>query len=717
MLLGWGQPVAQAQEAAGPVGALVAAGANHGATPGGAGMEARAPWTFSVNGLDFVFDGETGNLLALTSDGLDPFIESAAAKASLVDVACPIPEFEPLRAATRRSSGVDITHEGGGVTLHWPELALSRSLFDIGGPIEATVSIRPSEDGASALLKCRIENGSQTKLGQVLFPDLSGLQPFAGKEDTYLRSGGFAIRPFLDLGLRRDTRWYAPDGRDATEYRGGSAFDPMIMRWLDYGSHAGGISLFPMVWAGHPYTRVGMHYLETERAFRMMHVHDVAIEPGGAWESPEYCLTPHSGGWAKGIGPYRSWVREHVQRYVPVPEHIRRGLGYRTVWICKGFPADTEGDAAYRFSDLPDLAREAKEHGLVEIVVWFWHEGFQLPLPPPYPHLGTPEELAEAARACNELGVNLSLFVSCLSLTEPSISRYGFPNPTEGYNYHPEFVPMLNPAYASRRATVKSDVSSELWQKDVLESCLNIIRSYTPCIAWDQVMCDPKTGELYRIFEKVRTAAREIDPSATLAGETATSIEKDADLLDYTWNWLDYRPLEAFTASFPAPRLNVNVNREPLPVKLAFADNLFINAMPSRPDDANATARLTDNPEVSKALKLCAARRQQFIEYFLDGELIGDGILKGPVDDVHVCAYVLPDRVMMVVVNTGRDEPVTLDCNVASWLKFPSNDYEVRTYNEDGRLDQKRATHGGIVRIACALDREEFMIIEFLEGF
>lgn len=672
------------------------------------------PRVFSVNGLEFTIDKDTGNLLKLAPEGMDAFIESAPAGASLLDVACPIEVFEPLRAATRGSSGVEIVSEAGGVTLRWPALALSRALFDIGGPIQASVSIRPDEDGRSVLLKCRIENHSGTKMGQVLFPDFTGLQPFAGKEDTYLRSGGFSMRPFLDLGLRKDMRWYAPDGRNTAEYKGGSAFDPMIMRWIDYGSHVGGLSIYPKVWAGYPYTRVRIHYVEAADTYRMMQVHEVPIEPGGAWESPEYCLTPHAGGWAKGIGPYREWVRDHVDRYVPVPEPIRRGLGFRSVWMCKGFPADTEHDVAYRFSDLPDLAREAKEHGLVELVAWFWQEGFQLPLPDPYPHLGTPEDLAEAARACKALGVNLSLFVSCLSLSEPSISRYGFPNPTEGYNYHPEFVPMLNPAYASRRATVISDVSSALWQEDVLASCLKIVRSYTPCLAWDQVMCDPNTGELYRIFEQVRAAARKIDPDATLAGESATSIEKDADLLDYTWNWLEYRPLEAFTASFPAPRLNVNVNREPLPVKLAFADSLFINAMPSRPDDANATARLTDYPRLSHALKVCAARREQFIDYFLDGELIGDGLLKASVEGVHVCAYVLPDRVMMVIVNTGRDAPIALACDLASWLESPSNTYQVRRYQEDGQLAGEETAHGGMVPIACKLDVGQLMCVEFL---
>jgi hypothetical protein len=57
------------------------------------------------------------------------------------------------------------------------------------------------------------------------------------------------------------------------------------------------------------------------------------LAPNTSWQSAEYILTPHHNGWAKGIIPYRLWAKQNIKRLYPLPDHVRDGLGYRTLWM------------------------------------------------------------------------------------------------------------------------------------------------------------------------------------------------------------------------------------------------------------------------------------------------------------------------------------------------------------------------------------------------
>ncbi|MBI2498072.1 MAG: hypothetical protein HYV75_09270 [Opitutae bacterium] len=653
----------------------------------------------TLNGLRISIDGQTGSIVGLDYPGPGRMLAAPPASAGLLDVAYPIPEFEPLRLASRFSAAPQIEKTGETVVITWRELGASRPYFHPDGAVGATVWLQAMPDGRSVALKCRIVNGSKRPVPQVLFPDLHGFLPFAGKEDTVLRTAGFARRPFVDVQATTYPEFYAYDRRSDTremiEFYGGGDFgeaDSMIGRWLDFGGLRGGLSLFPRVWSEAPKTKVRLYRLEKDPNVRLMYLHDTAIAPGATWESPEYVLTPHRHGWAKGIEPYREFVASRIQRRFPVPAHVREGFGFRTIWMCRGYPADGGRDVVFKVSDLPRLAAEAREHGLDELVIWFWHEHFALPAPPPYAHLGTPEEFAAAIRECNRLGVNVSLFVSLISVAEPAASRYGW-KVGEGWTYHPELIPPFRAPYAHGHRTHQvrtDDPNLDVWQQDVLTSIKDIYGRYTRSICWDQ-----SYPEWEGLFEKFLPWAKEHDPRATFGGEIVGSTERSANFLDYTWNWASgsygnnfmapYRDDRAFTASFRSPRLNMNVNRNADHVKIYFMDNGYINVMPGAPDDANCTAWIGDYPALSRTLKQCAALRRQFLRCFADGTLIGDGLLDRPCPGTHIDAYVLPDRVLFIVMNTDdAARAVEFNVDLQPWLASRTGKYEVRAYDQDG---------------------------------
>lgn len=652
----------------------------------------------TLNGLKITIDKKTGSIIGFDYPGPGKILEAKSERAGLVDLAYPIPEFEPLRLASRFSKEARIEKSDNAVVISWENLGASRSYFKPAGNVSAKVWLTAMPDGRSISMKCQVINASERPVGQVLFPDFHGLLPVSGKEETYLRTAGFIRKPFVDIGVTRYPEFYAVDRRSDTkdnfEFTGGGKYGEgnfMIGRWLDYGGLNGGISLFPKVWIDVPLTKIRVFRMEKDPNVRLMHIHDSVIKKGETWNSPEYVLTPHKQGWAKGIEPYKDFVQSNVKRQYPVPKHVREGFGYRTIWVCKGFPADGDRDVAFKFTDLPKVAKESKEHGLDELVIWWWTPCFQLPIPEPYPHLGTPEELSDAIKECKKIGVNVSLFISVYSLSDPTASRYGLKITGNDYTYHMELIPRISTMYATSRRVTKTSTNDPRWREDVMSSVKNIYEKYTRSICWDEANIGTEN-----IIKEFLSLAKKSDPRATFSGEITGSAERSADFLDYTWNWesgsfhsnllAPYRDDRAFISSFPSPRLNKGINQNAKDIKRYFMDNGYLNVMPSAMDDANGTGWIKDYPDVSTILKQCAGLRKQFLKYFTDGTLIGECLQKEAFPGAHVNAYVLPDRVLFLIMNTNDEtRPVNFRVNLEPWLKSGSGKYEIRSYDQYGK--------------------------------
>ena len=313
---------------------------------------------------------------------------------------------------------------------------------------------RPIPTDVHLILSCEIENRSARAVRQVIFPELRGLVPVAGPDHTILKSCGFGSAPFRELMLPAADQWYAVNS-STVEHKSGGMFSTMWGRWLDLGGLNGGLSLFPQRWGWDPHTTTVVQLRQSTGKLRILCVHPDEVKPGEKWSSGNWVLTPHRSGWAKGIEPYRQWVRSKVKRRYAMPRHIREGLGYRTVWMCQNQPNDPT-DVVWRFSDLPALAAEAQAHGLFEMVMWTWQPGFDASLPSPHPHLGTEAELLDAVAQCRKVGVNLAPFISVLQASPKTADRYGLKIPdNNGWTYHTEMIPRWNPPYATGLSCVQ----------------------------------------------------------------------------------------------------------------------------------------------------------------------------------------------------------------------------------------------------------------------
>ena len=381
----------------------------------------------NLNGLEFVFDAESGSILSMSYPGTGILLQTTPDSAGMVDLAYPVKEFEPLRLASRFSKNAQITKSKGMVTIHWAELGASRSFTQFQGKVSATVTLKEDTDGKSISMSCKIENESDHAVPQVVFPDFSGFVPFCGIEGTEFRTGGAAIKPFVDMVVKEHDNFYAIN-ESTRWYHYGFVLDGknLVIKWMDIGGLRGGLSIFSKDWGTNKGYDEGvfLKLSETTHKLRYMHTLYTDIAPNTSWQSAEFILTPHHKGWAKGIIPYRLWAKQHIKPLYPLPDHIRDGLGYRTIWMKNFYPEDPEG-VNFKFSDLPKVARESKEHGLDEIVLWGWYENLKLPLPAPYRFLGTEQDMANAVAECKKIGVNVAPFITVIRGGAETVYKYG----------------------------------------------------------------------------------------------------------------------------------------------------------------------------------------------------------------------------------------------------------------------------------------------------
>ncbi|MBN1492230.1 MAG: hypothetical protein JXA69_20120 [Phycisphaerae bacterium] len=672
-----------------------------------------------LNGLGITLDRNTGSILRLEYAGPGAMLDASPEKASLVDLAYPVKDFEPLRLATRFSKNAHIDVQSDQVTIHWNRLGASRSVFEQVNAVAATVTLKAAQDGRSIIMSCRVENNSDVAVRQVIFPDLMGLVPFEGPDQTRFRTANFVRTPFRDLMPdegRLSLQFCQDPAAGMVEYKSGGMFSDMWLRWMDLGGYKGGLSLFQKAWGWDPRVPVRLHLDPEEPKLRLLCVHLLTIEPGATWESGEFVLTPHANGWAAGIEPYAEWAKAHLKKEYPMPKHVRDGLGFRTLWMSKGFPKDPQ-DAIWKFEDLPALARESKQHGLDEMVMWGYAEGFKLPLPPPHPHLGTEKDLVDAIRQCREMGVNVAPFISVLQAGHETGTKYGLTVPREGgWPQHPEAIPPFQATYISLLQCAGVDTNNALWQKEVRESCKHYIDIGIPSLSWDQFWTEPNLN-IIKIVSEVRAEAKKVDPESTFSSEELWNMEIDADYLDYTWNWGGFRDCQAFTSVFPSPRISCIVTAAPDVVAMAFLDNLYLNVFPRKAGAVNGTDWIAHHPELSKMLMKCAALRKQFLEYFTAGRFIGDCLLSEPCPNAHVAGYVLPDRALLLVLNRGGTRLVPFQCDLTPWLNSRKGWYIVRQYDSTGGLTTTHRLNGRLWKSeATSMEPLEIALFEITPG-
>jgi hypothetical protein len=644
---------------------------------------------FTFNEVEVTFDRQTGAILRMNHPTAGMILETTSALGGLINVAYSGRYLEPA------GSQATIVRSDNGVTLTWD--ALGGDLPD--GKISALVTIKSAPDGRSMIMAAKVKNEARDQTTQVLFPDLKGLRPVGDPEAMELRMALGAVNPFAHpVRPEGRARYYPPFIWKRFPFE--PIYQMHSLRWMDLGNLAGGLSIFQKKWIDEPVPSLVTRRLEADPNWMELGWQELTpVAPGQTWESGEYWLTPHEGGWAKGIEPYRQYVQQ-VNPPRPVPKRIREGLGFQTFWI---------NTQSYKF--IPKLAADAKAHGIDEICLWVWcNYGF---IPVRHnPRLGTVEELLAAIKQARAQGVGVAPFFNLKNLDDSLASRYGVAPGTGGNWAFDGGAPTSRNPLGSPSGQFDMDTRNPVWQQDVIDEFKRWADLGVTCFAWD-VFQEYGSPGLVNTIRQVREYVRKSDPDGSFVVEPyLANMERVSLVGDYTWNWLDYTEAGPYLNAVRYPRLNCNVESDPRVVKMAFADGLYINAMPKLPDAGNGTKLISEQPVLAAALKEAGARRRQFLAYFTEGCFLGESVLSRPVcsfvrsrkdgeiggalfeagrfeyPELFVRGHQLRDKLLIIVLNNDAvPRTVTVPSKLSLWLPQAGR---YRTTYYDGRGEKVR---------------------------
>ena len=144
----------------------------------------------TLNGLTITIDKQTGSIIGLDYSGPGKMLSASPDIAGIVDLAYPIPEFAPLRLASRFSKGAQIEKSENAVVISWENLGASRTYFQPAGKVSARVWIQRCPMGAPVSMKCQIVNAQSGQSARSCFLTCMGSCRLPAREETYLRTPG-----------------------------------------------------------------------------------------------------------------------------------------------------------------------------------------------------------------------------------------------------------------------------------------------------------------------------------------------------------------------------------------------------------------------------------------------------------------------------------------------------------------------------------------------
>ena len=646
--------------------------------------------SYTLNGTVFTFDKSTGALDSLEYPDVTPMIIGGR---GLFDLAWPVHNDYDIQRATPAGTYMkcppSFDFDGSVLTVTYSVVPCTMDpagVQEFEGGIRAELILRADEDKKSVAMRLKLKNNSGAAVEQVLFPDMNGIVPTMDEGHARLTMMAGSCNPFTEMKSTprsRETFFAWTEANTGRFYHaGGFQQDPLVGRWYDMGSRAGGFSMYRRHWGWGPdrqpkqgadmmgYSEVlWVKYDNLTSKVRIASVHYPNVEPGGEYDSGEYVLTAHTGNWIHGVGAYKAFVEQNRHRVVPVPRRVKEMLGFRTIFMNNGYLKDPT-DYSWNYDDLPKVAEDMKDHGIYDLNAWTLFN-YTLPFGKDCFHKewGGFENCKKNIDKLHEMGVTVTPLVSWVSAWDETARNYGIEERSGSWAETPRSTPMFAAPYCKRWSCYQlHDHSDKRWQKDILEG-MRFIRDELGCpdICWDQyVLGDDRNDVLHDIINEYRLETEKMYPGTAFSSECTLYYESDIDNTDFTWNWLywpgrgDYRPYMHIVETL---RPNMNVDSTPENVKFIFMDNLMMNVYPSKPETYNGSALISEYPEFSEAVKTCAALRRQYLSYFADGLMISDTAVCGDVP-CRVTGYFDRDNknfLMVVYKQAHEDAEIPFD--------------------------------------------------------
>ena len=515
-------------------------------------------------------------------------------------------------------------------------------------------------------MRLHVVNHSPYVIPQILFPHLTGLMPTGDPKHEELHLGRSVKQPHVGMQSSDGAasfyelyrRWYFIYG-----------MQEWCMKWFRIGNSHRGLSVFS------DDLDVPLQGLYVEREKRapkltISWAHYPHIETGDSWMSPEFTVQPHAGDWRVGIEQYKAYTSANLPTVKPT-HYLQDSLGARSLYFSTYL---YDSDPNFRYRDLPVAARDAKAHGLKELICWFLFDSyFELPMKL-NPKLGTEAELKQAIAECRQMGVNIVPFVSCRSLKTRTAPKEWFETDEHGnrrnqaWSYSLNFVPTFNPPYCNRDESAFICPATTGYQQAFAEGCAALHRLGFSSICFDQLFADrlcyaanhhhrPQEllKPLYALSKQILHAGQLIDPHASFSGEFYNDVSQTFQ--HYNWDWITganpLNDLEPFRYVFPHFRLGLLVDRSRRWLLEGFTRGLFLNFLPE-----GGEGLIDGDAEFSDLVKRLADARKRFSRFFEHGDYLGTNHIQG---GQEIAALYRNETEWLLIVANPTDREINIE--------------------------------------------------------
>lgn len=354
----------------------------------------------------------------------------------------PKPGYEAAYFDSRDQKVSRIESASDGVTCYYDSLRNQQE--DV--PLKVRYQIRAV--GRQIQFSIDVENPTERRLAEVFYGILGGQQGIDQRLDTEaMVPGGTANlfpKPFSrfqggsygggNLGIRYDAVGFTYPGN-------------MAMGWMDvfnrkagvgyyYGNQDPDTRLTALYFEMRPFTKSAVAGDNWPSRSDMPEGQPMGITMGwvnfpylskGKFTAGPIALQVHAGDWHTASGIYRSWFDQHFRIKRPL-SWLRREMAWQSIII-----SNPEDVIVHRFSELPELAADAKKYGITTFEILGWDMGGidrGYPQYRPNPRLGTPEEFRKALADIRAVGVHPLLFSNVqvadtgTALFRSKLSRY-----------------------------------------------------------------------------------------------------------------------------------------------------------------------------------------------------------------------------------------------------------------------------------------------------
>jgi len=261
--------------------------------------------------------------------------------------------------------------------------------------------------GSELQFGLHLDNGSDGKVTEVRYPMIGGLGNFGapGKPADGVICNSDSAPMKIDAAFKAHTFEYP--------WAFGDTVNPASMAWSCIQSATAKRTLY--FTSQDPIARYKIYHFEAQVKDNLKDVfasieHVPFTPPSNAFDGSPVVLKFVDGDWHAATHLYQAWFEKCFGICKPSQSWLRG----ESFFLFTMFELP-EGTINFRFKDIPQWAKSAKDHGINSVQISGWQVGGHdngYPDYTPDPRLGTWKELEDGIKACHQMGLKVYFFAN-----------------------------------------------------------------------------------------------------------------------------------------------------------------------------------------------------------------------------------------------------------------------------------------------------------------